>query len=206
MRRSKLFLWVASVLFLLGTVSHAQTVLTDVWKDREYRITANKIAVFWITQDRTRRILHEDEFVRQLKARGTVGMPMYVVIPPDKMVDKETAMTKVRGLGADAVLTMRLIDKLTARTNIPDPAKTGQAGPSQGPRFYEYVYDPTTIPDGEPAYIETILFDARTGQRVWAARSVTKFTVIDQKAVSEFIGAMIDRLAADKMIQEGAAP
>ena len=201
MRRTKLFLWVVSVLFLLGTGSYAQTVLTDVWKDKEYRITANKIAVFWITQDRTRRILHEDEFVRQLKARGTVGMPMYVVIPPDKMVDKETAMTKVRGLGADAVLTMRLIDKLTARTNIPDPAKTGQEGQSPSPKFYEYVYDPITLPDGEPAYLETILFDAQTGQRVWAARSVTKLTVIDQKTVSEFISGMIDRLAADKMIR-----
>ena len=206
MKRITLLISMMILMALTGTAAFGQTVLTDVWKDKEYRITANKIAVFWITQDRTRRILHEDEFVRQLKARGTVGMPMYVVIPPDKMVDKETAMTKVRGLGADAVLTLRLIDKLTARTNIPDPAKTGQAGPSQGPRFYEYIYDPLTIPDGEPAYIETILFDAQTGQRVWAARSVTKFTVIDQKAVSEFIGAMIDRLAADKMIQEGAAP
>ena len=201
MRRSRVFLWVLPVLFLLGTASYGQTVLTDVWKDKEYRITANKIAVFWIAQDRTRRILHEDEFVRQLKARGAVGMPMYVVIPPDKMVDKETAMAKVRGLGADGVLTMRLIDKLTARTNIPEPVKAGQTGSSPGPRFYEYVYDLPTIPDGEPAYIETILFDAQTGQRVWAARSVTKVTVIDLKVVGEFINAMIDRLAADKMIR-----
>jgi len=197
MRRSRVFLWVLPVLFLLGTASYGQTVLTDVWKDKEYRITANKIAVFWITQDRARRILHEDEFVRQLKARGTAGMPMYVVIPPDKMVDKETALAKVTGLGADTVLTLRLIDKLTARTNIPEPAKTGQ--PS-GSRFYEYAYDPMTIPEGEPAYIETVLFDARTGERIWVARSVSKFTVIDQKTVSEFIGGMIDRLVADKMI------
>lgn len=104
------------------------------------------------------------------------------------MVDKETAMTKIRGLGVDTVITMRLIDKLTARTNIPEPAKPGQTDLSPGPRFYEYVYDPITLPDGEPAYIETILFDAQTGQRVWAARLVTKLTAIDQKAMSEFIG------------------
>jgi hypothetical protein len=197
MRFNRVFLWAVPSLCLLVTASYAQTLLTDVWRDKEYRGTTSKVAVFWIAQDRTRRILNEDELVRQLKARGTVGLPMYVVIPPDKMVDKETAMAKVRDLGADAVLTMRLIDKLTARTNIPEPAKAGQ---SPGTRFYEYVYDPITLPDGEPAYIETILFDVKTGRRVWAARSVTKFTVIDQKAVSEFIGAMIDRLAADKMI------
>ena len=200
MRFGKAFLWVLPVLFLLGTASFGQTVLTDVWKDKEYRGTASKVAVFWIAQDRARRILNEDEFVRQLKARGTVGMPMYVVIPPDKMVDKETAMAKVRGLGADAVLTVRLIDKLTAQANIPEPAKAGQSGASRQPRFYEYVYDPPTIPDGEPAYIETILFDAKTGQRVWAARSVTKLTAIDQQTVNAFISAILDRLAADKMI------
>jgi hypothetical protein len=194
------FLWVVPVLFLLGAASNAQTVLTDVWKDKEYRGIAGKIAVFCIAQDRTRRILLEDEFVRQLKERGTVGMPVYVVIPPDKMVDKETAIAKIRDLGADTIVTMRLIDKLTARTNIPEPAKPGQANLSPGPRFYEYVYDPITLPDREPAYIETILFDAKTGQRVWAARSVTKLTVVDQKAMNGFISAMLDRLAADKMI------
>jgi len=201
MRRSRVFLWVVPVLFLLGAASYAQTLLTDVWRDKEYRSTANKIAVFWIAHDRTRRILFEDDFVRQLKGRGTVGMPGYVVIPPDKMVDKETALEKVRGLGADAILTLRLIDKMTAQTKIPEPAKAGQAGQSPGPRFYEYFYDPATIPDGEPAYIEIILFDVQTLQRVWVARSVTKFKAIDQKTVSEFIGGMLDRLADEKLIK-----
>jgi len=194
-------LWIVLLAILIGTVSTAQTVLTDVWKDKAYQGTVNKIAVFCIAQDRARRILLEDEFVRQLKARGSLGMPMYVVIPPDKMVDKETALAKVRGLGADTVLTMRLIDKLTARTNIPEPVKAGQAGQSPGPRFYEYAYDPITIPDGEPAYIETILFDAMAGQRIWAARSVTRVTTIDQKAMSELIGSMLDRLVVDKFIK-----
>jgi hypothetical protein len=201
MRRRRAFLWIVPVLCLLGAASSAQTVLTDVWKDKEYRGRASKIAVFCIARDRTRRILLEDDFVRQLKARGTAGMPVYAVIPPDKMVDKETALAKIRGLGADTVITMRLIDKLTARTNISEPAKPGQAGLPPGPRFYEYVYDPITLPDGEPAYIETILFDAQTGQRVWAARSVTKLTVIDQKAMRKFTGGMLERLAADTMIR-----
>ena len=201
MKRISVFYGIVLGMFLMGTMSTAQTVLTDVWKDKEYQGVPNKIAVFCIAQDRTRRILLEDEFVRQLKARGGLGMPMYVVIPPDKMVDKETALAKVRGLGTDTVLTMRLIDKLTARTTIPEPAKAGQAGQSPGPRFYVYAYDPITIPDGEPAYIETILFDAKAGRRIWAARSVTKVTVIDQKAMSGFIGSMLDRLAVDKLIQ-----
>jgi hypothetical protein len=186
---------------LMGAASSAQTALTDVWKDKEYQAAASKITVFWIAQDRARRIQVEDEFVRRLKSRGTSGMPGYVIIPPDKMVEKETAVEKIRGLGADAILTVRLIDKVTARTNIPDTAQKGQPDPSPGTRFYEYFYEPSTVAEGEPVYLETILFDVRTGKRVWAARSVTKVDAADKKIVSDFIEGMIERLAADKMIK-----
>jgi len=183
------------------TESNAQTVLTDVWKDKEYLGVANKISVFCITQNRARRIQLEDEFVRQLKARGITGIPGYVIIPPDKMVEKEAALDKIRSLGADAILSVRLIDKLTARTNIPEPTPKGHAESTTGMGFYEYVYSPTTIPEGEPAYLETLLFDARTGRRVWAARSVTKVDAADKKIVLDFIGGMIERLASDGMIK-----
>ncbi len=90
------------VFFSMGMLSYAQTVMTDVWKDKEYRGPVKKIAVFCIAQDRARRIALEDAFITQLKARGTDAMPVYVVIPPDKMVDSETALTKIRDLGADS--------------------------------------------------------------------------------------------------------
>jgi len=186
---------------IMRTDLNAQTVLTDVWKDKEYQGTASDISVFWLAQDRARRIQSEAEFVRQLKARGVAGMPGYVIIPPDKMVEKEAALEKIRSLGTDAILTIRLIDKLTARTNIPEPAKKGQAGPSAGTGFYEYIYGPITIPEGEPAYLETLLFDAKTGQRVWAARSVTMIDAADNRIVIDFIGGIIERLAADRMIK-----
>jgi hypothetical protein len=201
MRRISVVLGVLLGLCMSATASYAQTVLTDVWKDKEYRGTANKIVVFWVVQDRARRILMEDEFVRQLKARGTVGMPGYVIIPPEKMVEREAALEKIRGLGADAVLVIRLIDRVTAITNIPEPAAREGSGPAAGSRFYEYLYDPPTVPEGEPVYLETVLFDVRTGQRVWAARSVTKVDPAVKGTVMDFIEGMMQRLAADRMIK-----
>jgi hypothetical protein len=127
-------------------------------------------------------------------------LPVYVVIPPDKMVDSETALTKINDLGADGILTVRLVDKLTVQAQIPEPGK----GPTESSRwsgYYHYVYDAPTKNADEPAYIETNLFDAKTGKRVWTARSVTKVDVINQKLVTDFIGVMIDRLASDKMIK-----
>jgi hypothetical protein len=197
MKRILLSVLCLTVLSLAGSASYggSKTTLTDVWKDKEYQGTVSKIAVFLIVQDRGRRILWEDEFVRQLKARGTNAMPLYVVIPPDKFVDREAALTKMSDLGADVVLIVRLVDKLTAQATIPAPDPSRRSG------YYEYIYDAPVRDTSEPAYLETNLFDVKTAQRVWTARSVTKVDAADQKLFSDFITLMIDRLASDKMIK-----
>jgi hypothetical protein len=191
------------IILLLGGTAFAQTqtILTDVWKDKEYVSTVKKIAIFWIDQDRARRIIIEDEFMRQLKARGIDALPVYVVIPPDKMVERDAAMAKIRNLGAGAVLTVRLVSKETVQSQIPDPAKKDSGESSRWSSYYHYVYDAPARDKDEPAYIETILFDAATEQRVWAARSVSKIEVANLEVVTSIIKSLLDRLASDKMIK-----
>ena len=199
MKRTILFLAFMAVMTLQGTAGSGQTVLTDVWKDKGHRGMVKKIAVFWIVQAPQNRLLAENEFVRQLKARGINAMPVYVVIGPDKVVDKDTAKAKIKELGADALLTLRVTDRQTVQSPIPKP---GTTDPSNRVSYYQYIYDAPTVDPSGPAYLETVLFDVKTDQRIWTARSVTKVDVIDQKAVSEFIALMIDRLAADGMIPQ----
>jgi hypothetical protein len=139
--------------------------------------------------------------MRQLKARGIDALPVYVVIPPDKMVEREAALTKIRNLGAGAVLTIRLVSKETIQSQITDPAKKDSGESSRWSGYYHYVYDTQTRDKDEPAYIETIFFDAATEQRVWAARSVSKIEVANQEVVVSIIKALLDRLASDKMIK-----
>jgi hypothetical protein len=197
MKKTILFLAFMAVMTLQGTAASGQTVLTDVWKDKEHRVVVKKIAVFWIVQAPQNRLLAENEFVRQLKARGINAMPVYVVIGPDKVVDKDTAKAKIKELGADGLLTLRVTDRQTVQSPIPKP---GTTDPSNRIGYNQYIYDAPTVDPSGPAYLETILFDVKTEQRIWTARSVTKVDVIDQKAVSDFIALIIDRLAADGMI------
>jgi hypothetical protein len=185
----------------LGLLSYAQTVMTDVWKDKEYRGPVKKITVLCIAQDRGRRIVLEDLFIAQLKARGTDAMPGYVVIPPDKLVDSETALTKIRGLGSDSILTVRLVSKLTIQTEIPEPGKTDQTQSSRWSNYYRYVFDAPTRETDEPAYLETNLFDSANQKRVWTARSVTKVDMLNHKVAEDFIKVITDQLASDKMIK-----
>ena len=197
MKRITLFLSLIAIMTMLGQTASAQTVLTDVWKDKDYRGPLKKIAVFWIAAVPENRLIAENEFVRQLKVRGITAMPVYVVIPTDKFVERDVALSKIRALDVDAILILRLTDRLTAQSQIP---QDGPTGPSRLSGYYQYVYDTSTIGKSEPADVETNLFDVKTERRIWTARSVSKVDVVNQKIVSDFTGVMIDRLAADGMI------
>jgi hypothetical protein len=194
MKRIILFLSILAVMTMQGLAAPAQTVLTDVWKDKSFHGPLKKMAVFWIAAVPENRILAENEFVRQLKARGITTMPVYVVIPPDKLVERDVALTKIRDLGVEAILILRLTDKLTAQSQIP------KGGPSRLSSYYQYVYDMPVLGESEPAYVETNLFDVKTERSVWTARSVSKVDAVNQEIVSDFIRTMIDRLASDGMI------
>jgi len=199
MKRIIVLLSLLAVTILPGVAVPAETVLTDVWrdKDRLQHGPLKKIAVFWISPVPQNRLFTENEFVRQLKARGITAMPAYVVIPPDRLVERDAAMTKIRDLGVDAILIVRPTDKLTVQSPVPQP---GPAGSSRLSEYYQYVYDAPVRDESDLAYLETNLFEVKNERRIWTARSVTKVAVIDQKALSSFITLMIDRLAADGML------
>ncbi len=198
MKRGAYLIVALLLLLTTGAPSYARIVVTDIWKDKNHKGPANKIAVFCVMHDAVNRILFEDEFVRQLKARGVNAMPGYVIIPPDKFVEKDDVLTKMRGLGVDAALSTRLIEKVTAKESIPEPASKGSSGK---PGFYDYVYDPRTRGDNEPAYLETTLLDLKTEQRVWTARSQTKVEGVNKEVISDYIELMLDKLASDKLIK-----
>ena len=197
MKRLILFLAVITFISMPGQGFPARTSLKDVWKDKQQHIVVRKIAVFWIARTSENRLIAENEFVRQLKERGLIAMPSYVIIPPDRFVEREEVMTKIRELGVDTVLTLRVVNKLTGKTDFP---QSGPPGPSDLSGYYQYVYDQPVANDPGAVYLETVLFDAASGIRVWAARSVTKADEIDQRLLQEFVGLMIDQLVSDKMI------
>jgi len=197
MKRIIVLLSLLMVMILQGQAVSAETVLTDIWKEKDQHALLKKIAVFWISPVSRNRLFTENEFVRQLKARGITAMPAYVVIPPDRLVERDAAMTKIRDLGVDAILIVRPTDKLTVQSPVTQP---GGPGTSRLSEYYQYVYDAPVRDESDLAYLETSLFEVRSERRIWTARSVTKVSVIDHKTLSDFITLMIDRLAADGML------
>ena len=182
--------------------SCATTTLTAVWRGESYAGPVKKMAVIGGSKKPVIRNLFEDECVRELRARGTDAVASYTVLSIDQLAEKETVQSKIRELGADAVLMTRLVDMKSVQTYMPGQVYVmpnyyyGWSG-YHGNVFATPGY---TFQD-EYAFLETNVYDVKTEQLIWSARSETWMSDGDQEMIKSFIGVIISRLSADKIIR-----
>lgn len=200
MKMRLLLSWCLIVLCSLLLTSCATTTLTAVWKNEDYKGgQIDKIAVLGIAKIPVVRNLFENEFVRELKARGVDAIPTYPVIPTVQLADRDLVVAKVKTLGTDAILATRLLDRKTVETYVPQvyavPSYYGD-----WERYYDFVSTGYTVQE-EFAYLETNVYDIKTGQLIWTARSETSLASRDESVIKSFIKVMVDRLTADRVIK-----
>lgn len=201
--KTKMIAYGCLVIFsLFVCASCATTTLTAVWKGESYKGPVKKMAVIGVSKKPVIRNLFEDECVRELRARGTDAVASYTILSFEQLADKQTVQSKVGELGADAVLMTRLVDTKSVQTYIP-----GQVYVM--PNYYYgwggyhgnvFATPGHTVQD-EYAYLETNIYDVKTEQLIWSARSETWMSDSDQGMIKSFIGVIIARLSSDKVIQ-----
>jgi hypothetical protein len=201
--KSKMVAYMCLVIFgLFVFISCATTTLTAVWKGESYKGPVKKMAVIGVSDKPVIRNLFEDEFVRELRARGTDAVASYTVLPIDRLADKGIVQSKIRETGADAVLMIRLVDMKSVQTYVPGQVYVMPNYYHGWSGYYGNVFaTPGYAYQDEYAYLETNLYDVKTEQLIWSARSETWMADSDQSTIKSFIGVIIARLAADKIIQ-----
>ncbi len=193
------------VVSLSVLVSCTGTKVVSEWKDDQYKGRPAKVFVIAASNDRGPRSLVEDEFVRQLKARGTVAVASYKEFAADAKVTKEDVLSKVRETGADAILVMRFLRKEAGDTHtplsryaVPQGFETswdayyGGATTDVGVRDISYDYDVITM--------ETTLYDAATRRPLWSALSDTTYQGSAIKQIKPLTSTIVRRLADEKLI------
>jgi hypothetical protein len=190
-RRKSLFS-VIIMLFLMN--SCATTTTTNVWRDQKYPGPVKKILIMGISQREGIQRFFEDEFVRQLRARGTDGVAGYSILPYDEKMDKDSIASQARESGADTVLVARPISRKIERSYVPGSY-------SRWGSYYGYAYSPGYVVADEYVYIETNLYDVTTENLIWTAQSETIMLATDQELIKSFISTMIAQLASDRLIK-----
>jgi hypothetical protein len=181
------------------------TQLTSTWKDPSYQARPAKVMVIGQATKPEIRKLFEDEFVRQLKARGTESIASYTVLADKQQDDQVAIAAKLKELGADSVLLTRLVSKKNVQYYVPGTAFASPA-PYYGSWAANYGYghsqmnSPGYVANDEYAVIETNLYETSSEKLVWNATSETLMGDTNRNLIMSYIEVMVKAMSYNKLL------
>jgi len=206
----KAFHWflVTTLLVLSGC---AATSMQGTWKDPDYRGGKIKsVFIIGVARDDFVRRLFEDDFNRQLGARGVKGISSYKHLGDPEAESREAAVAKVKQLGTESVVVTKVLGSRT--DTVVTPARTSYSGGSPYyPRHhrsnwndyyrnsYQVTHTPATVTDFQVYTIETNLYGA-DGTLIWSAQSETIAGGQREATIKEFIGLVIKDMASQGLL------
>ena len=188
---SGLLLMIAVMLTACST-----TKIKSVWKEPSYLGQTQRVMVIAVANEPINRRIFEDEFVLQLKARGTDAIASYTVLPDRSQNDQAAIAKLVEKMNADTVLISRLVSKRSVRVYYPATVTYRPRHYLQWPDFYRHGYD-TIDTQGymtqyEYALMETNLYDARNDNLIWATTTETGVNNFNQPLIKPYIGTIMN--------------
>ena len=162
------------------------TEITGSWKNQQQPDKQfGSIMITALTRDLSARQTVEDNLSLALMENGIKALKSIEAMPPDfsddKDVNKDELLAKARKAGADAILTVTLVNRETDSRYVPGSYRYAPVtryryyGRFSG--YYTYWYPVMSSPgyyvDDQVYFIETNLYDATTEDLVWSAQSKT---------------------------------
>lgn len=196
--RRRFLITLLSAVSLLATAC-AGTTLTSVWKDDAYHKTPHKIVVLSMLWNPKNRPRLEDEFVRQLTARGLDAVPGHQIVPEEKPPDKEVMAARLKEAGADTLLLTRLVDKTASLRYSQDPAAY-RLPEYYGtwPAYYGGGYP--MAQEAEYAVAEVNLYDVETERLIWAAVTQTKLQTDRRALMESYVADVLEALQKQRVL------
>jgi hypothetical protein len=204
MKRKTVFsVWLAFFsCFIISSCATPKAELTSVWKDQTYQGGyLKKVLVIGAGRKESVRRYFEDEFVRQLQARGTDAVASYEIIPFDKVLDKATITEKMKGSRVDSVLITKMLFKTTIDTYAPPKQPNWHEYYSESFGYESGVSAPKTSTGKAVARMEIKLYETGTEKPVWSALSDMPVKDDPRGEIKSLIVVLIQRLSQDRLIK-----
>ena len=204
MKNAKMVCTLACACVLL-LVSCATTKQVKVWKDDSYQGKLKKILVIGVSQLPLMRNFFESEFVDQLKARGVEGIISNKIIPAEKMRDKEAVLSAIKGMGIEAVLVTRVVDKKYADQFYGGGVALVPTGYDVGwDSIYAQSFGAVPLPVYQHSVdimmLQTNVYDIQKEKLIFSAISKTYIEGAKESVVKPFIESMVKELVGDKLL------
>lgn len=186
--------------------SCAVTSVKSTWKSPHYQGgPVTKVAVLVIEERGMLRQGFENRFINQLRQGGETAIPTFDLLSlPEIKEDKAGAAERLKSAGAEGVIVLRLMDLATYYREI-RPGSERYAEMITGYEnymwydYYSIAYmdmSPTYGSLEQKVYLETSLFDLKSGKRLWSGVTESTFKDrVDRMAemdviVAKFLAAM----------------
>jgi hypothetical protein len=187
----------------LLVLSCASLRMTDEWRDKSFQGPAYRnIMVVALTKRADLRQPVEDEFRRQLRARGIEAAACYECIPDVDKINREKLAKVGPGMGIEAFLIVRV---LRTDTRIESYGSSGAPASSSVGRdsmmdMHWGAPDPPLTRRSESATLESRLFDAKTAALVWRATAESVNPAGDGSGIARFVRAVLVSLDGETLI------
>jgi hypothetical protein len=147
----------------------------------------------------------EERFVAKLKAIGVKGVESSAVMAADEKIDKETILAAVEKTGVDGVLLTYVVAVKEKEVASPGPTYSrvddyhGGSIPDLS-SAHDYKSEAQYYTTRVKLRLETHLYDAKTEQKVWSARSRTLNPKSDTALMDSVIDALVKDLKKNKLL------
>ncbi len=174
----------SGVTFLLS--SCANTKISQSWVEPNHTKSYDDLLIIGIADSEQSRRAYESHFVEELKSHGIEGEASYTLIKSNEKIDRKTVLKAIDGLEIDAVIVTHMV-AVDEETIYRPAAGYGYGGYGGGyyrgghygglysyyPHVNTYVHNPGYYTTHETYTLETNLYDVKTEELVWTARSRT---------------------------------
>ncbi len=157
----------------------ASTQVQSTWKaDQPPNPLIHRFVVFGVTGSPSGRIAFEQTLTEKLQAAGLPAIPGYDIVAYDEHPSREEVTQRLLARGIDGALVTRIE---SSRDQIEStPVVVGTVVPAVG--YYDYWMAPVPVAystyttESVTSIVSTVLFDLKTKQAYWLARSSTTRT------------------------------
>ena len=189
-------LWLALAFGLGGcTTTHVEAI----WTNPEYagKVVTGKILIVGVTRDETVRRLYEDAMAAQLHARGVEAVRSYDIVSARLAAsDDAVLISAAKQASATRILSTAIVARQHVQVLEAEPV------PPMGWNYYGWYgyywphgYMRTETHEYERYYASTTLTEVSSGKVFWSARTRSEVSGDIEKAVSDFVSAIVDALS-----------
>jgi hypothetical protein len=208
----------SSVFCLLAISGCSNTKLTESWSDPLDKTTYKDIMIVGISNSEMTRRAYESNFVASLQKEGLNAVPSYELISQQEELQfgdgsqgqfRKLVESAIKNTKIDSVLITHVV-AINQDESTPIPvgvaivtAPAAYYGNMYGYQSYVTSYvQPGYYGDDRQTYVlESSLFDAKTEELVWTARSSTFAPDSIQETIQSVTKIFIDNLRSRKLIK-----